>query len=1007
LWFLRVINVIKRVIRIDTLQWFIGIYLAMRGMLMLVVPHRLSTHVFVPIKPYLPWLGTLQVLGGAALLAVAILLPRRWVVIIAHFLAGAALLQAGIGHFLAGTWTAVSGFGILGIGVAIAPFLPHLTRSERSGGGNFRSLDWFALLIAVRLGIEGILLLLGGSQFDTSLYDPVRLYLPFYGVAHLGGCLGLTAAYGYPRLSRFLFNLAHIAAGLVLWSWTIGLGFPTWNSVLYFGGLGTLLALLPWLSFHLRRLDPTALRTQLAVILVGLVTLPLLLAVAIVTLPQERALIDQALTSQRALATAFSRDIASYVGLHQSAVIALASQPNLANMSAAEQRSLLQAFSRAYPDMVVFTTYDADGNAIARSDDRLGSPIADLSLYEIVRRTKQPRVAIRIGRVIQQPLFMFAVPIQTAVGDFAGIGAGALRSAQVAEQLAQAGNDADLEAYLVDRDGRVIAHPNDVLVYDFADFSQRPPVQALLRQNHAFGGLQFWDGAAWQLAGYAQVPELGWGVVVERPMGTVLAAVIARRNRDFAILLLISTATLGIGSFIAQRLTKPLMALAYATGQLATGNRDAPLPKSTIREVAHLSMVFGTMRDRLTKRTVERDQAEAELRQTLKREQIAREEAETANRIKDEFLAVLSHELRSPLNPILGWVRLLRTRTFDEATTQRALETIERNAKLQTQLIEDLLDVSRILRGKMALNIAPVNLVPMIEAALETVQLAADSKQIQIHKKFNAQGDRVLGDPNRLQQVIWNLLSNAIKFTPVGGKVEIRLDRVDSMAQIQVQDNGNGISPAFLPHVFDYFRQADSKITRQYGGLGLGLAIVRHLTELHGGTVKADSLGEGQGATFTVQLPLLKSSLAADPKQKQLPAKVDLNGLTILVVDDDADIRDLVTFILQSRGAKVQVATSAADALRLLDQTLPDLLLSDIGMPTMDGYTLMKQIRRRSPEQGGTIPAIALTAYAGELNQKYALDAGFQQHIAKPVEPEILVNAIAILIQSQRQNELN
>ncbi|MHC5597083.1 MAG: ATP-binding protein [Nostoc sp.] len=399
----------------------------------------------------------------------------------------------------------------------------------------------------------------------------------------------------------------------------------------------------------------------------------------------------------------------------------------------------------------------------------------------------------------------------------------------------------------------------------------------------------------------------------------------------------------------------------------------------------------------------ERKIAEAERDRLLELEQAARTEAERANRIKDEFLAVLSHELRSPLNPILGWARLLQTREFDAAALKKAIATIERNAKLQAQLIEDLLDVSRILQGKLNLKMFPVNLVFVIEGGLETVRLAAEAKNIQIQTMVDASLGKVLGDSDRLQQVIWNLLSNAVKFTPEGGKIDIQLERVDAQAQITVRDTGKGISPDFLPYVFEYFRQADGTTTRKFGGLGLGLAIVRHLIELHGGTISAESLGEGQGAIFRVRLPLIK---------KDLPPKQDINiaalnpcsemeilaDIQILVVDDDDDTREFHTFVLEQAGATVTAVGSAKEALQVLAESEPDILLSDIGMPETDGYMLMRQIKVLQAKQAKQIPAIALTAYAGEINQQQALKSGFQKHLSKPVEPEELVKAIAALI---------
>ncbi|MBD1834486.1 response regulator [Cyanobacteria bacterium FACHB-472] len=396
-------------------------------------------------------------------------------------------------------------------------------------------------------------------------------------------------------------------------------------------------------------------------------------------------------------------------------------------------------------------------------------------------------------------------------------------------------------------------------------------------------------------------------------------------------------------------------------------------------------------------------------------EQNARTQAEAANRVKDEFLAVLSHELRSPLNAILGWAQMLRSRSFDQKTTFRALDTIERNAKLQTQLIDDLLDISRIIQGKLSLNVSQVDLVSPIEAAIETMRLAAEAKsinvkfsildsQLQVNKNPKSRPNPkflIAGDRNRLQQVIWNLLSNAIKFTSSGGIVEIELEAIGSNAQIQVKDTGVGIDADFLPHVFDYFRQADSKITRSFGGLGLGLAIVRQLIELHGGTVSAESLGVGLGATFIVQLPLIKDESISKDEFNSSPipdsSSLPLQGMRILVVDDEADTREFLTFALEEYGAETMVAASAAEALKALELYNPDVLLSDIGMPEEDGYSLIRKVRSLSLERGGSIKAVALTAYAREEDQERAISAGFQMHVAKPVEPAELVAAVSSL----------
>ncbi|MBD1834129.1 response regulator [Cyanobacteria bacterium FACHB-472] len=467
----------------------------------------------------------------------------------------------------------------------------------------------------------------------------------------------------------------------------------------------------------------------------------------------------------------------------------------------------------------------------------------------------------------------------------------------------------------------------------------------------------------------------------------------------------------------------------------------------------------------------DRKQREVELRQYA-------EELEVANRLKDEFLAIVSHELRTPLNAILGWTQLLRSRNFDEATRKRSLEVIERNALQQNQLIEDILDTSRLMRGQMQLQISPVNLVRVIENTLNTVRLSAEAKSInfqflildsplgsgdgrvedspvksQSPIPINPKSDPplienpqfvVMGDLNRLQQVVWNLFSNAIKFTPPGGRVEVRLSLEHgeierqkaipstevqkeegksqkqellsspiphpqspiSYARITVSDTGEGISAEFLPYAFERFRQADSTTTRSRNGLGLGLAIARQLVELHGGTIFAESKGEGQGATFIVNLPIIDARKASEPKTDNPKPKIQnsklLDGLQVLSVDDDPDTLDLLVMILEGEGAKVTAVSCVDEALQALEKFQPDVLVSDIGMPKANGYDLIRQIRLKEKGQGDMLKAIALTAYGRQEDKIQALSAGFQMYLPKPIDPDILVNAIASLTERAR-----
>jgi PAS domain S-box-containing protein len=377
-----------------------------------------------------------------------------------------------------------------------------------------------------------------------------------------------------------------------------------------------------------------------------------------------------------------------------------------------------------------------------------------------------------------------------------------------------------------------------------------------------------------------------------------------------------------------------------------------------------------------------------------------RTEAEETNRIKDEFLATVSHELRTPLTAIVGWSSMLRMSKFDVETTAHAIETIERNAKAQTEIIEDLLDVSRIITGKLRLEAGPVQLDSVIATALDGIRPTAEAKDIKIESHIEPGAVAVWGDPARLQQVMLNLLTNAVKFNSRGGSIEVRLQRVNSHVQIIVRDTGQGISPEFLPFVFERFRQADGSITRAHGGLGLGLSIVRHLVELHGGTIHAESAGLGLGATFTVDIPLRavqdverKRVLLSSSTEEATPIECPpvLESVRVLIVDDEAEARVVLTAIIEQCGAEVRAVGSAAEAVEALDSFKPDVLMSDIGIPGEDGYSLIRKVRALSPEQGGKIPAVALTACAREEDRMRALLAGYQAHVAKPVNPAELI----------------
>ena len=446
-----------------------------------------------------------------------------------------------------------------------------------------------------------------------------------------------------------------------------------------------------------------------------------------------------------------------------------------------------------------------------------------------------------------------------------------------------------------------------------------------------------------------------------------------------------------------------IVGLANHTILIAADGSERPIDDSgaPIRNrdgrVVGVVLVFRDVSERRRLET-EREAAAGERERLLVAERTARAEAERANRLKDDFVAMVSHELRTPLNAILGWTDMMLRKQNDQATVARGLDIVARNTRLQTQLISDLLDISRIVSGKLRLDLQGVELASVIDAAVETVQHAADQKGVVIDRRLDTSIGPMAGDPARLQQIVWNLLSNALKFTPKGGRVRIVLRRTGSQAEIIVEDNGAGIRPDFLPYVFDRFQTADASRTRRFGGLGLGLSIVRSLVEFHGGTVKAASAGEGSGATFTIVLPM-----AAPPelRAEAFAARdaniedISLANIRVLVVEDEPDAAEFVTNLLALHGADVVTAASAREALEAVVHARPDILISDIGLPEMDGYQLMEQIRKMNVTDGGGIPAVALTAFARSEDRTRALRAGYQTHLAKPVESTELVATVA------------
>jgi PAS domain S-box-containing protein len=459
---------------------------------------------------------------------------------------------------------------------------------------------------------------------------------------------------------------------------------------------------------------------------------------------------------------------------------------------------------------------------------------------------------------------------------------------------------------------------------------------------------------------------------------------------------------------LSQALHGYLIAMPAVSGEHGYEQMQQAVRISPLR---HDGRVIGTLTiiEDVTERVAREAELQAQIEERsrlLSSEKLARNDAERANRLKDEFLATISHELRNPLNAILGWAHMMRLGKLTAANTERAVETIYRNAKSQTQLVADLLDVSRIISGKLRLDVRTVDLVSIVTAAVDSIRPAADAKSIRLHSLLDPAAGPISGDADRLQQIVWNLLTNAVKFTPKGGRIQVKVQRINSHVEIVVSDSGVGINKEFLPYVFDRFRQADASTTRLHGGLGLG-SIVHQLVDLHGGAVRVHSEGEGQGATFTITLPF--AGVVTTPQEPEavhpthsdevlsLDGPPSLQGLRVLVVDDEQDTRELIQEVLKECGAEVITSNSVADALVAIEQHQPDILISDLGMPDEDGYSLISKIRALPAEEGGLIPAAALTAYARAEDRMRVLRSGFQFHLPKPVDSAELVTVVASL----------
>ena len=622
-------------------------------------------------------------------------------------------------------------------------------------------------------------------------------------------------------------------------------------------------------------------------------------------------------------------------------------------------------------------------------------PMVERSSFDRVVATRAPVVG-GLGESARGPLrFPVRVPV-VRDGELRFVLTAVVAPEEIRDVVMRQGMPPDWVISVFDGNGRRVARSR---AHEANLGGEAAPTLRTLMAKGAREGF----GVTYSLEGerlytpYSRLAASGWSIALGLPAALVDGAVY-RSLVGYGGGVVLS---IGLGIVaalaVARSITRPIADVRAAAQAL--GRREAAHPPDTpIQEIRDVATALATAAD-------ERARIEAEREGLLHKEQQARATAEAADRAKDEFLAVLSHELRTPLSAVYGWARMLRTGQIrGDVPVARAIEVIERNANAQVQLIDDLLDVSRVITGKMRLDVRPFDLKAVVEAAVDAVRPAAEAKSIRVQRVLDPRAGPVRGDPDRLQQVVWNLLMNAVKFTPRDGRVQVDLQRVNSHVEIVVSDTGRGITQPMLPFVFDRFRQADSSSTRAFSGLGLGLALVKHLVELHGGTVAVHSDGEDKGATFVVSLPLALAQVRAEAPSREHPTASSkafvadvarLDGLRILAVDDEPDALDLSTAILTTAGATVRTCASAGDALDLLRQWRPDVIISDIEMPGEDGYALIRRVRALEAQDGGNTPAVALTAYGRRQDRMLSLAAGYSMHVAKPVDPAELTTIVA------------
>ena len=817
----------------ESLRWTMGLYCSFIGAFMMVAPHRFLGPQYQGLDPHRAGWGMLALAGGVALLAIAILRPRLPMRLLAHGLAAASFLALAYSFASQRLWTGASLYTILGVGLLLGGVLkptPPLPEGEERGH------DLFALLMGLAAVILGVLLASSPVTLTSRYFDPMRPRLVPIGVLLLLGGALLLSAQLRRSPSRRLLWAAHLCAGGAFFVYGALLSLPaqSWTGLAVYWGCGLALALLPGLSRRLASFDPSSLLARLAFALATATSVALVLTAAVATTQEEHLAAEQVRETRRIEAQSIARNVADYVQLNSARASVMAALAGRLSMEGNFQRALLEASRPSYPDVAAFLTLDASGRVLASTG---GVPL-DISDWRLVAAELRPLSAtglqIRMVGEDGQRLLLLSAAILRPDQRMVGVLVMVFEAELLARRLSRPGSN----VYLADGHGRLIARQEGA--------ESGPALPAGWDREFRAGRVPI---PARRLAAFAQVPGLDWVVAVEKPRAAALAGV--RRGRDLAFVLLLLVVPLAVlgGIIVARLIARPLGTLADAVDELTAGNPAAPLETSDITEVARLSAAFREMRDRLAARTRESERLATELR--------ARAEAlAETDRRKDEFLAMLAHELRNPLGAIANASYVLEQAGPSGPPMDRAVPVIQRQIQHLVRLVDDLLDVSRITRGKIELRKQDLDLRDAVRGAVEMTRPVIEAREHELRVALPDEPLPLHADVTRLEQALGNLVRNAAKYTEPGGHIEVLARREDGEAVVRVKDDGLGISPELLPRIFDLFIQGEQSLDRSGGGLGIGLTLVRRLIEMHGGRVEARSDGPGQGSEFTVRLPL-------------------------------------------------------------------------------------------------------------------------------------------------------